>query len=237
MAKTYFISDTHLNPQNPLTQKRLVAFMQRVKKETQALYILGDLTDRWVGDDQDTKWLTPFLNSCEDWHQARIPIYFMQGNHDALIGPHFFEQTHMIKIPDPYCITLANERLLLAHGDRWVPSHWYGMYRSLMHHPIIKRLVLTLPLSIRRRCLHSPHDTRPFDPTRKPNIDLHTLKDEAKTQGATWVIHGHFHTPILEKIDHLEHMILGDWLHPSIKVGCLNHQLQKLTLLMLEDLG
>lgn len=115
---TLFISDLHLSPRRPHIAGSFVSLLQGEARGADALYILGDLFEYWIGDDAaEQLGYAPVIREIRALSDAGVPVYFMRGNRDFLAGDGFADDTGCRILADPTVIDLYGERVLLMHGD------------------------------------------------------------------------------------------------------------------------
>ena len=105
---TVFISDTHFNESQPLILQRFIEFLQRNKSSLESVYLLGDLFDVWVGDDDSSELIQKVSHTIAECANAGVKVYFIHGNRDYLIGEKFAKDCGMMLLEDPYFILLYN---------------------------------------------------------------------------------------------------------------------------------
>src|SRR5882672_4811503 len=115
MAKTLFISDLHLQVEEPRITDIFLRFLQGQARDAQALYILGDLFEVWVGDDDLSAFNMQIIQALKQATDSGLPIYFMRGNRDFLVGKQFAKRTGVKLLADPTVIDLYGVRTLLMH--------------------------------------------------------------------------------------------------------------------------
>lgn len=219
MMTTYFISDIHLQAECPKITADLLQFLQGPALQADALYILGDLFAVWFGDDLDYSFADPIIAALNALNQNNIPIYFMAGNRDFLIGEKFCKVAHMQMLPDPYIIDLYGKPVLLTHGDLLCTLDTkYQTFRFYAQHPICKALFLAIPKFLR---IKFGNWLRYKARSRVPSDYLvkNSIYDVNPTTVAEWfdkynvktMIHGHTHQPSLNTIDDKQRIVLGDW--------------------------
>ena len=155
---TLFVSDVHLSAHEPRTGHLFLHFLQHVASRADALYILGDLFDLWLGDDQDNEggskaiFHRSIALGLRNLVDQGKPVYIMRGNHDFLLGARFLEETGCQLIQDPTVIDLYGDPVLLTHGDRLCtldPTHL--RFRSIVQSRFVCRLFLMLPIALRQK--------------------------------------------------------------------------------------
>lgn len=222
---TYFISDLHLHASRPLITERFCKFLLQEAQNAEALYILGDFFEVWVGDDIQDPHDIYVMEALIDYINKGIPVYFMHGNRDFLLGKRFADKTGCQLISDPYPIELHGKRYVLAHGDTLCTLDVkYQRFRRFVRHPIIKGIFLSLSLAWRKkiaghiRIKSSEERDRPKTHTIHPSYyDVtHTAVFRMlRKHKAYTLIHGHTHKPgihdfILDN-QSAQRIVLGDW--------------------------
>jgi UDP-2,3-diacylglucosamine hydrolase len=115
--KTYFISDLHLNENQPNITNQFYRFLADCDNSVDAIYILGDLFEAWIGDDDKTPFHLAIMKAIKKTVKRGIPVYFLAGNRDFLIGQQFAKETGVVLLQDEHIINLYYQRTLLMHGD------------------------------------------------------------------------------------------------------------------------
>ena len=116
---TLFISDLHLDPDRPEVSEQFVGFLKSEASSADALYILGDLFESWVGDDDPNPHYAKIKVALRSLVGRGVPVYFMHGNRDFMIGEKFAVETGITILPDPHVVELYGEQVLLSHGDAY----------------------------------------------------------------------------------------------------------------------
>lgn len=222
---TLFISDLHLSKDQPAITQLFLSFLQRQARQAEALYILGDLFETWIGDDHLTPYHQMIITALAELSANGITVYFMPGNRDFLIGKHFIQETGCHYLSDPSVINLYGVSTLLTHGDRWCTlDKQYLRYRRWSRYPFWQNLFLQLPLAWRQKIAHYlRHQEHP--PTRhheaqKYNVVMPDVLDYLRRYPDTQqIIHGHTHLPSIQFIrktddSWIHRFVLSDW-HPT----------------------
>lgn len=214
-----FISDLHLSPELPRTLTALEGYLASTRAE--AVFILGDLFEAWVGDDSIA---LPFERRCADMLAAaarRRSLYVMRGNRDFLIGAHFFEVTGATDLPDPVALGapgVTAEPVLLTHGDALcLDDTAYQQFRTEVRQPAWQAAFLAKPLDERQaigaqmRAASRAHQQR-AEPITYADADPTLAQAWLKAAGARVLIHGHTHRPRSElRDDGWQRHVLSDW--------------------------
>ncbi|MCI4184781.1 UDP-2,3-diacylglucosamine diphosphatase [Dickeya dianthicola] len=217
---TLFISDLHLSEQEPAITAGFLRFLREDAPGAEALYILGDLFDAWIGDDDPAPLHATVAQALKTLADAGVACYFAHGNRDFLLGARFARQSGLRLLATETVLDLYGRRTLLLHGDTLcTDDRTYQRFRRKVHNPLIQRLFLWLPLSLRLRIA-----TRMRAASRQANqhksmtiMDVNADEVMARLQHhqATLMIHGHTHRPAIHPIEqagvHAERAVLGAW--------------------------
>lgn len=215
--RTLFISDLHLSPADPATATAFSEFLLGPAQHAAALYILGDLFEYWVGDDQ--------LNDAFYAEQCRhlvelavtgVPIYFMPGNRDFLCGQRFALACGLTILPDPTMISIGQERILLAHGDAYCTAdRSYQRFRRIVRNPVVQWIWFHLPRALRNGEARRLRQRSALQTSKKPasHIDVcpTTIEVVLSQSDAHLLIHGHTHRPARHTHHHGIRRVLPDW--------------------------
>ena len=217
---TLFISDLHLDDARPRIVQAFENLLATQATEVQALYILGDLFESYIGDDDDAPMNARVARATRKVREAGVPVYFMHGNRDFLLGADYAERAGMTVLEDPFVIELSGERTLLMHGDTLCTDDAaYLQFRNLVRNPDWQHAFLAKPLAERRAfAAQARGESRKHTASAKPEImDVNQSAVEAamRTHSVDRLIHGHTHRPATHHFDldgtHAERIVLGDW--------------------------
>ncbi len=213
----YFVSDMHLDDEKPGLQQAFFALLDNRQSEIEALYLLGDLFEYWIGDDHLSPQTSAFIQRIRALTDAGIPCYLQHGNRDFLLGRHFLALTGMTLLPDTHRLRLGKHNLVLCHGDQLcTDDHQYQRSRYWLRQRWVKGLLRRLPLQMRLRIANRARTySQGYNQNQQANIldvtdtAVVSLLDQT---GATTVIHGHTHRPA----EHLlpngrKRIVLGSW--------------------------
>ena len=219
---TLFISDLHLSPNDPKLTQDFFHFLDSQAKQAEALYILGDFFDYWIGDDDINDWINSVVTKLQILTQHGVKLYLMGGNRDFLLGHEFAKRVGGTKLSDPTLISLYGTPTLLVHGDALcTEDHAYQTFRAIVQNPLVKKLYLSLPLKWRRNIAHFLRKKSHASNQKKS----YTLMDVSQTAvekiirryNVLHLIHGHTHIPkVVEfKLDGktATRTVLGAWDH------------------------
>lgn len=213
-----FISDLHLHPERKDISERFQHFISWAKLHTKSLYILGDFFHVWPGDDGFDPWSLQVAHQLKQLTSLGIPIYFMPGNRDFLIGKHFYEESGAIQMVEPFVLNLPGTTVLLAHGDRFcTKDRSHQWFRKITRNPVFIGFFLKLPFKLRNRLVNRVRDLSQQG-AYKPSIMgtvASVVVQELQNYQLSTVIHGHTHTPGLTKHHDnnrdYQQYILSDW--------------------------
>ena len=148
---TLFISDLHLDERHPDISTHFHTFLETEVIKAEALYILGDLFESWIGDDDPNVHYKEIKESLKNVVNSGIPIFFMHGNRDFLIGNQFAQETDVQLLKDPHIMTLNGFKILLSHGDIYCTNDQkYQQKREVTRHSKWKSEILKKSLKERR---------------------------------------------------------------------------------------
>jgi UDP-2,3-diacylglucosamine hydrolase len=215
-----FISDLHLDAGTPQAIEQFLGFLATHAAQAQALYILGDLFESWIGDDDPDREKARVCAALRELTSRGVPCFVLHGNRDFLLAEGFSERTGSLLLPDPVVVELAGERVLLTHGDALcVDDHSYQELRSSVRNPDWQRRFLALPLTVREQLAERARaGSRAHTARAVPNImDVNEAAVAAayRATGARRIIHGHTHRPGVHELTldgrRVERIVLGAW--------------------------
>ncbi len=233
MAKTYFISDLHLQANNPETAEIFSRFLAQITPGADALYILGDLFEAWIGDDDLTPFNLRILKVLKQTSQSGLPVFFMRGNRDFLIGKKFAEMTGVQILPDPCVIQLYGVQTLLMHGDSLCTFDvLHQRMRIIMHNRFCQWIALQTPLSLRRKAgefwrkKSRGHISEASSYIMDVNPD--SVRKALQEFQVSWLIHGHTHRPGIHQLSGAQRIVLGAWHHQGNALRVDNNNYREL---------
>lgn len=197
-----------------------MAFVRGPASEAEALYVLGDLFDVWVGEDLASPIHDKLIEALSILSAKHIPIYFMPGNRDFLVSSHYLKKAKMIPLSDRVVIDLHGTPTLLMHGDLLCTQDVaYQRYRKVAQHAFIRALFLKLPRRMRQAIANSLRQNSKRYQKNQP-LDLLDVTPEAvihemENAKVLNMIHGHVHRPAIHDLE-IKHQpanraVLGDW--------------------------
>jgi UDP-2,3-diacylglucosamine hydrolase len=227
-AHSLFASDLHLDSEAPWAIDAFLAFLDGPARSAEALYLLGDLFEVWVGDDDDN---ADNVRACEGLARltaSGVAVYALHGNRDFLLGEGFARRTGVKLLPDPVLIDLYGTPTLLSHGDVFCTEDFsYQELRSIVRKPGWQRRFLSLSLAARRdlasaaRAGSKAHTQRTV-PTIM-DVNPEAVSRAMRATGARRLIHGHTHRPAVHPfvVDGVsaERVVLAPWYEAASCVG------------------
>lgn len=217
---TLFISDLHLDASRPACTELFCEFLAGAARNAQALYILGDLFEVWIGDDAANAHELRVMDAMSAYAASGVPCSFMHGNRDFLIGPAFAEHTGFRLLEDPFVVELRGTQVLLSHGDSLCTDDVdYQAFRRKVRDPAWQAGFLSKPASIRRLLAKMARQYSRIRTRTKPAqiIDVTPAAVDALMEkyGVDTLIHGHTHRPAIHEWTvagvRRTRAVLGDW--------------------------
>lgn len=218
--RTFFVADLHLTDERPATTGRFFQFLDEEAADADALYILGDLFEVWVGDDNDEQVAQDTACRLRSLVDAGTPVYFMHGNRDFMLARRYAALSGMTLLADPTRIDLYGIPTLLMHGDTLCTGDTsYQTVRRRARHPVTLALLRHLPFFLRRRLARQARSGSESAKAGKPGEVMDVNGDAVvralREQQASRLIHGHTHLPAqhLHAVDGLycERWVVPDW--------------------------
>ena len=215
MSYTLFISDLHLDAARPGITQALAVFLDQ-NKHCDSLFILGDLFEAWVGDDDDCELALEMTELLSGFSASGPALYLMQGNRDFLLGEDFCRTVGAQLLPDPTVIDLYGEPTLLMHGDSLCTGDAdYQAFRKTARDPKWQADLLSHSLDERRAFARQLRSMSKESGSNKAedimDVTAHEVHRMMTEQGVKWLIHGHTHRPARHEISTGTRWVLGDW--------------------------
>ncbi len=215
-----FISDLHLHESRPPITRAFFHFLHTQATRAEALYILGDFFDTWIGDDDDAELPQQVAAELFALHQQGVAIYFQHGNRDFLLGESYAAKAGMALIPESTIIDLYGTSTLLLHGDTLCTADKdYQEFRSMVRSTQWQQQILAQPLAARRALAKQLRDKSQSMNSMKAEDIMDVASEEVVAQmtqaNVTRLIHGHTHRPARHVLTisgkTAERIVLGDW--------------------------
>ena len=214
------LSDLHLPVGDSELRERFIAFLEGPATQAASVYILGDLFESWVGDDVGLAMYPREVAALAALSARGVPLAFIHGNRDFLVGRRFFELTGVTRLADPCVVNIDGRDTLLSHGDRYcTDDHAYQRWRRITRWGWLQALFLLMPRSRRERFAQKVRGESDASKQYKPedimDVNERALRVEMAQFGVTRLIHGHTHRPGTYPVDlpiaTAERIVLPDW--------------------------
>ena len=217
---TLFVSDLHLEASQPAIGEQFLNFLSSEAREAEALYILGDLFEVWLGDDDPNPYYADMKLALRELTDTGVPTYFMHGNRDFTIGVEFAAETGMTIMQDPTVVDLYGVNVLLAHGDALCTDDiQYQQIRAMTRNPEWQAMMLAktieerIAFAIQAREESKARGESMSDEIMDVNQDA--VVAALCEHGVDTMLHGHTHRPAVHEVDlgdrTATRIVLGDW--------------------------
>ena len=226
---TLFVSDLHLDPARPAITALFLDFLARQAGRADACYILGDLFEAWIGDDDDAELGRTVAGALRALADSGVPVHFLHGNRDFLIGERFAAAAGVRLLPESEAINLYGEPVLLLHGDTLCTDDAdYQAFRAQVRDPAWQARLLELPLAQRRALAGQLRETSQqatqLKETAITDVNLEAVDGALRARGIRRMIHGHTHRPAIHEwmLDGqpARRAVLGDWYDRGSVLRC-----------------
>ncbi|ORU89510.1 MAG: UDP-2,3-diacylglucosamine diphosphatase [Cycloclasticus sp. symbiont of Poecilosclerida sp. M] len=216
----HFISDLHLSRDRPENTQRFLAYLESLVSRVSDLYILGDLFDVWVGDDDPTPPNGIVKEKLNAVSNRKINVHFLAGNRDFLIGGKFFSDTQINSLDDEHLIDLFGVKTLLMHGDTLCTDDVeYQQFRALTHSNDWQKDTLSKTLDERLALAKHYREQSHLSKSNKSmeimDVNQKTVTETMQRNGVTRLIHGHTHRPKIHSLTvdncSAKRFVLDEW--------------------------
>ncbi|WKW41359.1 UDP-2,3-diacylglucosamine diphosphatase [Kosakonia cowanii] len=217
---TLFIADLHLHTEEPAITAGFLHFLDGVAREADALYILGDLFEAWIGDDDPNPLHQRVAAALRALVDSGVPCYFIHGNRDFLLGKRFARESGMQLLPQEKVLELYGRKVLIMHGDTLCTDDaGYQAFRAKVHQPWLQTLFLALPLFIRHRVAAKMRaGSRAANSSKSlaiMDVNQQAVIEAMEKHRVQWLIHGHTHRPAVHQLTANDapawRAVLGAW--------------------------
>jgi len=224
---TLFISDLHLDASRPAITELFIHFLHTQAAQARALYILGDLFEAWIGDDTPSTAADSVALALHTLTDSGVPVFFLRGNRDFLLGSHYAARAGLRILPDPCVIDLYSTPVLLQHGDLLCTSDTaYQAFRAQTRDPSFIADFLAKPLTERiafAQQARAASQNRQAELKQNHDQQFESITDVSaeaviecfERYGVKLMIHGHTHRPAIHPITTKNglctRIVLGDW--------------------------
>ncbi|TDF84747.1 UDP-2,3-diacylglucosamine diphosphatase [Pseudomonas sp. H9] len=214
------ISDLHLQEERPDITRAFLDLLDGRARHAEALYILGDFFEAWIGDDAMTPFQSEICQALRALSDSGTQVYLMHGNRDFLIGDAFCKAAGATLLADPSVVRLGGESVLLMHGDSLCTLDvGYMKMRRYLRNPVSLWILRHLPLSTRQKLARKLRSESRAQVRMKANDIVDVTPDEVPRimaeYGVRTLVHGHTHRPAIHKLmvddQPARRIVLGDW--------------------------
>ena len=216
-----FISDLHLSAERPEANEKFFSFMESKARGAAALYVLGDLFEVWIGDDDVADGFNRLIvGSFAALAKAGTPVYLMHGNRDFLMGKRFCAATGATLLRDPTVVDIDGSRTLLMHGDTLCTDDVdYQRWRKKARNRFLQAIFLMTSLETRRKISAKGREKSKQVVAGKPaeimDVNDDAVRDAFRTHRVSRLIHGHTHRAGHHHLEvdgrRCERWVLPDW--------------------------
>jgi UDP-2,3-diacylglucosamine hydrolase len=232
-----FISDLHISLEKPEITRRFLAFLQNRAPKAAAVYILGDLFDAWIGDDDPTPPNNKIRKQLKQLTDSGTQVYLQQGNRDFLLGKQFCQDTGVTLLGDYHVIDLQGTPTLLTHGDLLcsddlpyqafrVKSHTREWQQSVLSKPLLLRLLAARWYRI-RSYFHKRKKSRDI-----MDVNQGTVSEVMLDHNCLRLIHGHTHRPDVHNFEingqPAQRFVLAAWSKNAGEILCWNNNVYQI---------
>ena len=225
---TLFISDLHLDPARPYITALFLTFLQDEASRADALYILGDLFEAWIGDDDDAELAREVASHLSALVRSGVPVYFIRGNRDFLLGQAYAHRAGFNILPDPCVVSLYGTPVLLLHGDLLCTNDTgYLAVRRQVRDPAWQQAILAQSLEARRAFARQAREASASHQGAMAleigDVAADAVHATFRQYGVARMIHGHTHRPAIHDVlvdgSVRQRIVLGDWYEQGSVLG------------------
>ncbi|NBA95922.1 UDP-2,3-diacylglucosamine diphosphatase [Pseudomonas sp. R5(2019)] len=214
------ISDLHLQEERPDITRAFLDLLATRARQAQALYILGDFFEAWIGDDAMTPYQASICTALRTLSDSGTQIFLMHGNRDFMLGKAFCKAAGCSLLSDPSVVEMGGEPVLLMHGDSLCTrDEAYMRLRRYLRNPVSLWILRHLPLRTRQKLARKLRSESKAQTRMKANDIVDVTPEEVprimNAFGVRTLVHGHTHRPAIHKLmlgdEPARRIVLGDW--------------------------
>ncbi|MAY42628.1 UDP-2,3-diacylglucosamine diphosphatase [Neptuniibacter sp. UBA847] len=216
----FFISDLHLKPERPDLARAFSYFLSHTAKDADALYLLGDIFDAWIGDDAPVPGIEPLVAQLKALSESGCKIYFQHGNRDFLVGKAFTDMIGAELLTEKVVHELSIGNALILHGDQLcIDDTDYMQFRAMVRNPLWQQQMLSKSVAERIEMARQMRAASKEQTAAKDeyitDVNPAEVNTYLKDADVALMIHGHTHRPMVHSIDNdgqqATRIVLGDW--------------------------
>ena len=237
MGETLFVSDIHLDAQRQDIIDLFAEFLLDRAANADALYILGDLFEYWLSDDDPADALSSVFDAFSKLHKENVPVFFQHGNRDFLLGKQFCQRYGCQLLTEAHKLNLYGQSAIAMHGDTLCTDDIaYQKFRRKAHNRFLQKIVLSLPLKTRQNIADRLRETsrKAVQSKSEQIMDVNPQETEQTfdQHGVSLLIHGHTHRPAIHIYpkDSVRsarvRAVLGDWYNEGSVLVCTPGHIQ-----------
>ena len=221
--RTLFIADLHLNEHHRHITDALFSFLDKEANNAETLYILGDMFEVWIGDDEHTALMDEVAHKLTSYSQKnKTQIFYLHGNRDFMLGKRYAKQASMTLLPEHTEIDLYGMKTLILHGDTLcLADKNYQRMRKVIHNPFIQAIFNCLPLSIRKRIgwkiRTASQSKKVYKNSEMMGVTEQEVQRLMQKHQVQRLIHGHTHQAFVHNFtvnkQPAQRYDVGDWYH------------------------
>jgi UDP-2,3-diacylglucosamine hydrolase len=217
---TLFISDLHLDGSRPEVTQQFLRFLEIEGRKADALYILGDLFELWIGDDDTDPEKRRIVAALADLTRSGVPCSILRGNRDFLLGDRFGKESGCTLLEEGTVVDLYGEPVLLMHGDTLcTDDHSYQRLRRILHNRVVQWILRTLSLDRRSALAAKIREGSKAHTTRTApvimDVNAGAVASAFAERSVSTLVHGHTHRPAIHSLEvagrPVKRIVLGDW--------------------------
>ena len=211
-----FVSDIHLSPQRPTIVRAFLDFLGGRAQKAEALYILGDLFEAWVGDDDPSELASTVKRALAALTSCGVSVFIQKGNRDFTLGQRFATETGATLLADEHLVSDYGTRTLLMHGDSLcTDDEDYQRFRKKSRHPLYLWCLVHLPLKLRQNIAANwrkkSADANSNKASQIMDVNAQAVAAVMAKHNARTLVHGHTHRPDVHQLGDNQRIVLGDW--------------------------
>ena len=211
-----FVSDIHLSPQRPTIVRAFLDFLGGRAQEAEALYILGDLFEAWIGDDDPSELASTVKRALAALTSCGVSVFIQKGNRDFTLGQRFATETGATLLADEHLVSDYGTRTLLMHGDSLcTDDEDYQRFRKKSRHPLYLWCLVHLPLKLRQNIAANwrkkSADANSNKASQIMDVNAQAVAAVMAKHNARTLVHGHTHRPDVHQLGDNQRIVLGDW--------------------------
>ena len=217
---TLFISDLHIDAARPAINAQFLQFLETEAKGAEALYILGDLFESWIGDDAPDSAQAAAIRGLRRLTDSGVPCFVMHGNRDFLLSRQFCDSSGAQLLPDPLIVTLYGEPVLVMHGDALcTDDRAYQRLRATVRDADWQRQFLALSIDSRQALAGAARAGSQAHTAAMEHaitdVNAESVATAFRAAGISTLLHGHTHRPAIHALEvdrrPCTRIVLGDW--------------------------